>query len=125
MKGFFMGKGIPLEKGNIFKFTRVTDYLSYWYKVNSRNNPEFQYRTLAEWIGCRSTSELFRIFSEKKLPSYKMVHRLIKLMDLTIDEANYFILLTHLSYIRMRNKDKEVYLKRYKSLLRKAHAKKH
>jgi len=45
-------------------------------------------------------------------------------MGLTIDEANYLILLTHLSYIRMKNKDKEVYLKRYKSLMRKANDKK-
>ncbi len=115
-----MGKQLPLVKGTVFKFIRITDYLSFWYKTNTRLHADFNYRTLAKLCGCQSTSELFRIFSKRKLPSYKMVQRLIKVMGLNIDEANYFILLAHLSNSRMRKKDREAYLKRYKSLMRKA-----
>lgn len=110
---------VLIHKGNIFKYTNVSDYLSAWHAINKKKNDNFGFRTIAAILGCNSTSEIYRIIKEKKLPSEMMVYRFILAIELDPDESNYLILMSSLTRAGAEHKAKLKLLGRYKRLMKK------
>ena len=111
---------LKLRKVIIFRFNNLKEYLQAWFKKNKKAHRNlFGYELITQRLGYKSRSATYRVFQGNKFPSNQTINRLIKLLELPSEEANYFILLSHFSKIKKKNLLKKQLLTDYKKLLRK------
>lgn len=104
---------IDILKEDIFKYDDISDYLKAWYKKNKKKNYHFSYRYLQKILNYRSSATAFWIIKGKSLTVEKM-NQLIKIMGLSKNETNYFIILAHLSRIKIDNRLKKELMMGYR-----------
>ena len=111
---------LKLRKIVIFRYTHLKEYLQAWFKKNKKAHGNlFGYEYITQRLGYKSKSATFRIFKGKKLPSNQTINKFIKLLELSPEEANYLILLSHFSKIKRKNPLKSQLLTNYKRHLKK------
>ena len=113
-------KNLKFRKVIIFRYNNLKNYLQAWYRKNKKAHGNlFGYELITRRLGNKSRSATHRVFQGKKLPSNQTVSKFITLLELSSEEANYLILLSHFSKVKRKGLQKKQLLTDYKKLLKK------
>ena len=116
-------KKIEILKEDIFKYDDITDYLKAWYKKNKNKEFHFSYRYLQKKLNYRSSATAYWIIAKGRYLTGQKMNKLIEIMGLSEDEKDYFIVLTHLSKIKIDKRLKRELTKGYRYIKMKQNKK--
>ena len=111
---------VRILKVNVFKYPNVQEYIQALYKRNKdKYRNSFSYDYLAQKLGYKNKSFLYKIMRGTKPASDYLINRLINLMDLSIKEAMYLILILHLSKTKIEKEEGKRLIREYKRFLKR------
>ena len=101
-------------------YPNVQEYIQALYKRNKdKYRNSFSYDYLAQKLGYKNKSFLYKIMRGTKPASDYLINRLINLMDLSIKEAMYLILILHLSKTKIEKEEGKRLIREYKRFLKR------
>lgn len=101
---------VRAKKPSVFNYRDCGEYLNDLYKFRKRSENSFSYEKWAQEMGLKSRSYLRYLCLGEKLPTASLIPQLLRGLQLTDDEASYFITLVNLASAP-NNEVKAIYTK--------------
>lgn len=95
-------------KENVFKHEDISEYIQSLHTRNKKKyGSDFSYEFFSRKLGFISKSMIYKVITGEKAASDNIVNKLVSLLDLSIKEAMYLILLQHFSKTKIEEKEKK------------------